>query len=166
MKTLYFIILIVLIDFGCKKDNDQYELTDLKYLKDPELYNCSNCICFSITGIYGRPGFIIRDNKTYKKYADSMRIFPINSKINCDTATLINIDFNRYSLIGMSLDFEAGDSIMKAVIVDNNNKNINYDITLKKLNRLLHTTLGITLNLALITKIPGDFKVKFNLKTE
>jgi hypothetical protein len=163
MKTIYIAVLAILIYNGCKNDDNQYVVTEIKYLRNSELFNCSECNCFSISNIYSRNGFVIRDKETYDKYADSLRIFPVISKINCDTAQLMNIDFNKHSLIGISAGYGACDSINRNIYVDNKNQKVIYQIGIKEYNGVCIQIYLLSLNLVLIPRIPDNYKVYFKV---
>ena len=116
-------LLFTLISCDKNSDND-FKVLTTDYLENKDLLNCVNC--FSVTNFHACSGFVIRDDKAYKIYADSMRIHPLNS--NCDTATLIKIDFTKYSLVGIMTEHGACDSLKRDLIVDNIGKVIKYEI--------------------------------------
>ena len=156
MKKLIIIISLLSL-FCCDKNDYDY---DIKYFEIDNLFNCLSC--FSITNIHVYSGFIINDNETYKKYIDSLRIYPLN--ITCDTSTTINIDFNKYTLIGILTEYNDCDSISKEIICNNNTKKINYIIKISK-NNELHKILKLSLNLMLISKVPNNYNIEFNINS-
>jgi hypothetical protein len=158
MKKNYIILMIFLITIGCNKDGDtNFKLSTINYLENKDLFNYVTC--FSVSNIHARSGFVIRDEDTYQVYADSMRIQPLNT--NCDTSTLIYIDFNKYSLIGILTEHLACDSISRDISVDNQNKEILYSIDIKESDESCSYVLYIPLNLVLISKIPDNYQVEF-----
>lgn len=160
MKTIYFIAIISLLAISCEKESgNDYKVLNTVYMENKELFNCVTC--FSVVNIHARSGFVIKDNYTYKLYADSMRIHPLNS--NCDTATLINIDFNKYSLIGIMTAIGGCDSISKAITVDHITKETFYNVHIAECIGQRTEILYLPLNLALISKIPDNYKVEFTV---
>jgi hypothetical protein len=164
MKKLLFLGVLAFLLFSCKKENNSpSEFVDAKYITPGELFNCITC--FSPSNLNSN-GFVIKDENSYKKFADLLRIYPYNPNINCDTATLKPIDFNKYSLIGMFTSFGACDSINKSILINSNRTKITYSIFIKKYSGDCVSMLGVSLNFALISKIPDDCTVDFNTKTE
>jgi hypothetical protein len=162
MKNISFIIITLLLILGCQEENDNiYYLSEVVYLENNELFNCQTC--FSISNINANSGLIITDDISYEKYADSMRIHPINPNIDCDTATLVFIDFNKYSLIGIFTGYGACDTIKRNIINDEKNKKIIYDIDIKEYTGSCIKIYILGLNLALIPKIPDNYKVDFTV---
>jgi len=162
MKNIVMIIITLVLISGCRKDNDTIDqFSDAIYLENNELFNYQTC--FSISNINTNSGFIITDDNTYTKYADSMRIHPINSSVDCDTATLINIDFNKYSLIGITTGYGACDTIQRNILYDEKNRKIIYNIDIKEYTGGCILIYILSLNLALIPKIPDDYKVEFTV---
>ncbi len=164
MKRLLFLLVLVLLLISCKKEsNDPSGPLYVKYINTGELFNCITC--FSPSNISCN-GFVIKNENSYKEFADSLRIYPYNPNINCDTATLKPIDFNKYSLIGIFTSFGACDSINKSIMTNSNRTRITYNIIIKKYSGPCVDMLGISLNFALISKIPDDCTVDFNIKTK
>jgi hypothetical protein len=160
MRILYVLLMTLFFTAGCNKDGDKnFNLSATKYLKNKELFNCVTC--FSVINIHACSGFAIRNENTYNLYADSMRIHPLNS--NCDTATLLNIDFNKYTLIGIMTGLGACDSITRNIAVDNKNERINYNIDIKESKEPCNDMLYLPLNLMLIPKIPDNYNVVFKI---
>lgn len=161
MKNISLIIALLLI-LGCKEENDNiYQLSDVVYMENYELFNCKTC--FSIININANAGFVVTDYISYKMYADSMRIHPVNLNVDCDTATLVYIDFSKYSLIGIFTGFGACDTINRKIFNDENNKKIIYDIDIKEYTGSCIMIYVLSLNLALIPKIPDNYKVDFTV---
>ena len=105
---------------------------------------------------------MIGNESTYQKYADSMRIHPLNS--NCDTATLKDIGFGKYTLIGILTAHGSCDSLSKEILMDNRNDKIIYTIDIGESLGPCIEILYIPLNLALISKIPEHYQVEFEVK--
>jgi hypothetical protein len=161
MRKLLFLLLVLI---SCKKErSDPSEPLYVKYINPGELFNCITC--FSPLNISCN-GFVIKNENSYKEFADSLRIYPYNPSINCDTATLKLIDFSKYSLIGIFTSFGAYDSINKSILINSNRTKITYNIIIKKYSGTCVSMLGVSLNFALISKIPDDCTVDFNTKTE
>ena len=164
MKKLLFLVVLAFFFISCKKENNNpSNLVDVKYINPGELFNCITC--FSPSNLNNN-GFVIKNENSYKEFADLLRIYPYNPNINCDTATLKPIDFSKYSLIGIFTSFGACDSINKSILINSNRTKITYNIIIKKYSGTCVSILGVSLNFALISKIPDDCTVDFNTKTE
>lgn len=112
MKTNLVLLLTLLFACSCNQKLVTETNLPVEYLENKEIFNSPTC--FSASNIHGVSGFVIRDDQTYKTYADSFRIHPLNS--NCDTASLKVIDFNKYTLIGISTDHGVCDVITKGFL--------------------------------------------------
>lgn len=156
------VILLILISIlGCeKKSENTYQIETPVFLRNNEIFNSTNC--FSIGNIDATNGFVINDSETYKAYEDSMRIYLSNN--DCDTATLVNFDFNKSTLIGIKVGYSASDSLSREIIVDNENQEIKYKIDIAiGVNPEHYLIYYLDLNLALIEKIPEDYDVVFQV---
>lgn len=157
-------LLIVLITFfllnGCEKNEGIYEIQDVIYLENKELFN--SITCFSVSNINLSEGFVIADNKEYQELTDSMRINPINPNVNCDTASLVYINFSEYSLIGIMTTYGTCDTIKRKVLFDDSNNYI-YNVDIKEYTGSCNLMLVMNLNLALIPKIPDNHIVEFEI---
>jgi hypothetical protein len=151
--------MILSFTISCEKDTANYKILTTHYLENKDLFNCVTC--FSIGNIHAYSGFVINDNETYKIYVDSMRIHPLNS--NCDTATLIKIDFKKYTLIGIMTEHSSCDLISKEITADNKNKMLSYIINIKEGNEPCDYLLHLPLNLVLISKMPENYQVEFKV---
>jgi len=146
--------------FSCKKEMaDEYQLNEVIYIQNTELFSYNNC--FSVLNIHAKSGIVIRDSVTYKMYKDSLIIHPYNT--NCDTSSLINIDFNKYSLIGISTDMSLCDTLTKSISTEDKNKLIKYTIDIKEYQGTCVRVLLFPLNFAIISKIPDNYNVEFNV---
>jgi hypothetical protein len=161
MKYLYLILVVFSLFLGCQKENDFNECSDVIYLENKELFN--SITCFSVGNINAKSGIVIKDDIPYKLFADSMRIHPLNTSVDCDTATLIDIDFNKYSLIGISTGYGACDNIKRNIFRDIVNKKIIYNIDIKEHKGRCIDLYIFNLNLALIPKISDTYVVEFNV---
>ena len=164
MKKVFFLLVLVIVLISCKKENNNpSEPVDVKYINSGELFNCATC--FSPSNLSSK-GFIIKNEHSYKKFADSLRIHSYNPIINCDTATLKQIDFSTYSLIGIVTSYGMCDSMSKSILANSNRTKITYIIIIKEYSGFCIQILYVSLNFALIPKIPDDCTIDFNVKTE
>jgi hypothetical protein len=158
MKKYYLNLLLIICFISCNKDTtNEYQINDIRFFKINELFNYYNC--FSLLNLDTNKGIVIKDSTTYKIFEDSIRIHPYNT--NCDTPTLMKIDFNKYSLIGFLTNMSACDSLTKVLNVDNKNKLIKYKIDIKEYQGGCSKILLVPANLALINKIPDYYNVEF-----
>jgi len=84
-------------------------------------------MCF--WGLYnnGYQEVIIKDEQSYQNFGDSVRIEIYN--LDCSTATLPNIDFNKYFLIGKPTDGGGCSATYdRQIIVNEEDKNLIYKI--------------------------------------
>lgn len=157
-RTLPLLILSLLI--SCSKNSDSgYKTSDIVHLKNSELFSSPNC--FSLSGIHAGSGFLISDVYTYAKYADSMRIYPYNS--DCDTATLRRIDFSKYSLIGIMTTYGDCDSLYRNFNMDDRAHKLRYIIDITQYGGPCNDKLNMSLNLALVPKLPNNYSVEFEV---
>ena len=164
MKNILFFLVLALLLISCnKEDNSPSEPVEVKYLNSNELFNCITC--FSPSNISCN-GFIIKNENSYKEFANSLRIHPLNPNIDCDTATLKQIDFNKYSLIGILTSYGACDSISKSILTNSIRTKITYHIAIKEYSGYCVKILKVSLNFALISKVSDDCAVDFNIKKE
>ena len=163
IKANLFLVVALLILFGCQRETESvYELTDITYMQNNEWFNCQGC--FSIGQINLHSGFVIRDENTYRMYEDSMKIYPISDPpVDCDTATLVSINFNEYTLLGMATSHGACDTLTRKIWKDEVNNKIVYDIDIKEYTGGCVLILYMPLNLVLIPKIPDDYFVEFTV---
>lgn len=152
---LSFLQLIV----SCNERESIEELQDVIYLGNNDLYFSKSC--YSIGKIDMIDGIVITTKEQYEELADSMKKDKADSDANCDTASLIDINFNKYSLIGIETDYGACDSMNKKVLIDNTNNRIIYDIDIKKYSGSCIKILIINYNLALIPKISDNYTMDF-----
>ena len=163
MRNLLFISVGLLFVLGCEKDQNTYKIQDVTFLTNLELFD--SVICFSPTFLKKNTGIVITNEIKYNMYADSMRLNPFNPDGNCNTATLVNIDFSKYSLIGISTSYGGCDTLKRNILHDEKNNKLIYEIDIKE-----HTGEGcfyfliVDLNVALIPKLPDDYKVDFSVK--
>lgn len=141
---------------SCEKSDKIIEITN-----DCKFYDNILSTCF-----YGISGskyneIIITDNETYQTFGDSIRIHPAN--VDCDTAKLPYIDFNKYSLLGKRTN-GGGCSAKydRKILKDIENKKIIYQISVVYEGNC-KMLLG-SMNWAYIPKLPNDYKVEFKLK--
>ena len=162
MKNLVIYLPILLLILSCDKNQDyDHEViaSNTIYLKNSDLFN--TVTCFSISNIELESGFVIDNISDYQKFADSLRIYPYNS--DCDTATLIDINFTQYTLIGIQTAHGACDSISREIFVNNKKKDIMYNINIKESNETCSRILYVPLNLALMPKKPDKYKIEFKV---
>ena len=149
MNTIIFIFLFALS--GCEKYED---LSDLVEFYESSYFGA----CFS-----GMPSGIdtevnITNNESYLEYFNKKRIHPVN--LNCDTAKLPEIDFNKYSLIGKYTEGGGCDVSYDREIINNKRKNkIVYTINVEYTG--LCDMLITNMNWALIPKLKKNYDVEF-----
>ena len=118
-------------------------------------------ICFSGTPAGLDTEVIITDNESYLEYFNQKRIHPYN--LNCDTAELPKIDFDKYSLIGKYTEGGGCEVSYNREIIDNKTKNkIVYTIDVEYSGSCL--MLITNMNWALIPKLKKDYNVEFIVK--
>lgn len=140
-----------------------YEILSIDDIETDELFNGSSCFWLGRTQ-FASSGIVIRNEEAYAAFTDSLRYS--NSNDPCDTATLIDIDFNKYSLFGMLTLASACDTISSNLSVDQVAKTVTYDIDIKLYNGNCIDMVITSLNLVAVNKIPDDFRVEFNVVTQ
>lgn len=146
MKIFILIFLVTLI--GCKKDNTKIIVPDVVFLSDFGT-------CFS--NFSEDTPYVIRDKLTFYEIMESVR----TNDSTCDTASIPEIDFNNYSLIGYltigicSIDNE------KNILLNESEKTYHYLITINYNEKPTCKILVATMNWALIPKLPKDYSVEF-----
>lgn len=164
MKKIFLLLVLAILLISCNKENNNpSELVDVKYINNSDLFNCLSC--FSPSNLSSK-GFIIKDEDSYNRLADSLRFHVYYPNLNCDTATLKQIDFNAFSLIGIVTSYGMCDSISKSILANSNRTKITYNIIIKEYSGFCIQILCVSLNFALVPKIPDDCTVNFYVKTE
>jgi len=157
---LKFFFLLIL--FSCAEKNDGLQrITDAHYLQNNELFN--NSPCFSPSAFIDGEGFVIRNEQEYLELADSLRTEIYNCE--CDTATLMEIDFDEYTLLGILTGYGGCYDIVKNISLDEGNKTVIYKIDFEQITNDCpeYYIFYINLNLALIPKIPESYEVEFRV---
>ncbi len=78
------------------------------------------------------------------------------------TVSPLQIDFTKYSIIGFPTEFQCNAKIIREVIIDHNNKQCGYSITINECG--LCKSMGINDNLVLIPALPEDYLVIFKVE--
>lgn len=149
-------LLILFVITGCEKNDEFTEITDKVEFLEPNFFGT----CFS--GFYdeGYSEVIIKNEEAYQDFGNTVRIHPYN--LNCDTADLPMIDFNKYSLIGK---YTSGGgcsvSYTRQVFRDEKNKKYIYEISAEYSGTC--RMLIININWALIPKIPKGYTIEFRV---
>jgi hypothetical protein len=165
-KVMIISCIMVLIVVGCRKEiSNEPELAGVSYLSNSRIFYCVDCFPTFNASING---FVIKDMDSYKRLGDTLNIRTYNplTQINCDTATLIPIDFDKYTLIGIFTSYGVCDIVKRNIQADALKQNILYNITIKKHNGFCVDILATSLNFALIPKLHENWNVLFTLKTE
>lgn len=150
-----FLFSIILIFSTCEK-KDWDDITDQVIF--PVLFRNP---CFDIASLSRNNELIFRDKESFESYVDSMRIYPYN--LNCDTATVPDINFDKYTLVGKFTSGGGCDVEYKRnVFEDVNNKNIIYEIKINYTG--LCEMLITSMNWALIPRIPDNYSVEFKVR--
>lgn len=145
------LILLIIVFSSCEKYEDlteQIEFIESSYFGT----------CFSGTPSGIDTEVIIRDNKSYQEYFNQKRISPYN--LDCDTAGLPNINFDKHSLIGKYTEGGGCEVSYDREILDNKWKNkIIYTITAEYSGDCY--MLITNMNWALIPKLKNKYEVEF-----
>jgi len=148
---------MVFLVVSCEKNESIDDLTEQAIFYESNYFGT----CFS--GVYdkGYQEIIITDNESYKKFGDSIRIHPYN--LDCDTAVLPYIDFNKYILIGKFTDGGGCEAKYKRQIIDDKkNKKIIYNIRVEYFGTCYMYI--VNMNWARIPRIPNDYTIEFQVK--
>ena len=132
----------------------------MHYLQNKDLLNSIGC--FNPDNL-SYSGFVITNAASYQKLADSLRLHLSNA--SCDTATMIAIDFTKYTLLGIKTTYGEGCTIDRSVIWDSDHTRISYNIDIRQTG-MRHGILFIDLNYALIPRIPANSTVVFHVTKE
>lgn len=163
MKRICLLLMTVLWVMSCndhaiENPVTDYELLTTDYIETSDLFNGSSCFSSSPL-MSSSTRIVIRDQAEYDALADSLR--RTNSVTDCDTATLMDIDFSKYSLLGRMTAYGACDTILKDITVDEPLKTVTYNIDIKPFNGMCIDVLITSLNLVMVNKIPDNYQVEF-----
>jgi hypothetical protein len=151
---LYIFLIFSILNFSCEK----YEnLTEQVEFYEPNYFG----ICFS--GLFDKnyDEVIITDNDSYQEFGNSIRIHPFN--LDCDTAVLPYIDFDKYSLIGKYTEGGGCDVNYERQIIDDKKHNkIVYTINIEYFGNC--AMLIFNMNWALIPKLKKNYTVEFKVE--
>ncbi len=154
MRYLYFLA-IILTFTGCDKE-DLIDITDQVIFSS--LFRSP---CFDVIANTEKDEFVIREEDAFKAYVDSIRIYPVNQ--NCDTASLPEIDFTEYTLLGKYTSGGGCDvKYERKVYKDEINKRIIYEIDVKYIG--LCDMLITSKNWVLIPKMPENYTFEFRVR--
>ena len=151
-RFLTFWILGISILLGCKKDNIPEIKLDVVYLNDLGP-------CFPIFSSTSSSGYVINDSKSFQTFRDST----VSKNIACDTASLPNIDFSQYTLIGITTKGTCSLHNLKEVIDDK--EHLKYIYKIQVISTGSCYVLAITMNWALVPKLPSNYNVAFEILT-
>jgi len=162
--NLVIVLFFTLILASCRKDSNILpELQGCSYIQNTDLFYCPEC--FMPYKQY-EAGVVIRNTDSYNSFGDSLNSHAKFLQVDCDTTTLIPIDFTKYTLIGIFSSFGACDVITRKIQSDSTTQNIIYTITIKKHRGECTLNLLISMNFALIPKLPDNWNVVFDVKSE
>lgn len=154
MRYLYFLA-IILTFTGCDKE-DFIDITD--QVTFPSLFRSP---CFDVFAYSEKDEFVFNEENTFKAYVDSIRIYPVN--LNCDTASVPEIDFADYSLLGKYTSGGGCDvKYERKVFKDEINKRIIYEIDVKYIGTC--EMLITSRNWVLIPKMPENYSFEFKVR--
>lgn len=141
---------------SCEKSDEQIDISNECVFHDNIL---STCFYGTIGSEYDE--IVFRDNESFQKFGNNVRIYPINS--NCNTAKLPTIDFSRYSLLSKRI-YGSGCSAtyQRRVLKDTENKMIIYEIAVEY-KGACDMLLG-SRNWAIIPVVSDNYMVEFRLK--
>jgi hypothetical protein len=151
LRQIACLVLCTFVFISCEKYE---ELTGKAEFLEPGYFG----ICF--TGIPAGLDneVIITDNESYLEYFNQKRIHPVN--LDCDTAKLPGINFNKYSLIGKYTQGGGCDVNYHREIIDNKSKNkIVYTIKAEYTGNC--SVLIFNMNWALIPRLKENYNVEF-----
>ncbi len=155
MKRNFFILILSSLIVVACENNKTEDITEQCEFPDNFLGTC-----FYGVFDYTHDNIIITNSETYQDFADSIRIHPAN--INCDTAGLPIIDFNKYSLLGLYTSGGGCDaSFVRQIIDDPGEHKIIYKV--KASYEGACYMLIFNYNWAIIPKLEEGYSVEFHL---
>ncbi|MBN2487198.1 MAG: hypothetical protein JXB34_14585 [Bacteroidales bacterium] len=160
MKTLLYLLVSAMffVCFSCEKDVTGTHMPDLSvepvYLEPSYFGKCFGGLIVNDTA-----GIIIRSDKQYQALGDSCRMLWLSS-VMCDTATLPEIDFRKYSLIGKYTS-GSGCSVTKAYSLHADTINKTYVYSIHRHYEGTCEMIHSDMNWALVPAIPQDYRVVF-----
>ena len=153
MKISSILLSCLLIFVSCKKENK-----DQKVAVESKTIDFG--MCFFPNAPKANSGYVIKDEKSFNLLFDSIR----NKHFSCDTALIPNIDFSKYSLLGILTENVCSSKIItRSVLNDISNKQYLYNITIGKDVEPTCMMLVQTMNWVIVSKLPEDYKVVFNI---
>ncbi len=176
MKTLFALLAFsfILLFAGCKEETPVqpkiqtqgwYEVTDTNYIFIPQCRQWPTCEWYNDTNyvrlppsdidpdsICFRMDYAINDTIQYKTLIQQS-VFP-----QCE---LPYIDFSRYTLLGLYINFSYGGKILsKNIMINDTSKLCTYRISILDTDKV-YSSIQNYLNWVLIPKLPNDYKVEF-----
>jgi len=154
MKTNEILILILyFLVTSCQKEEEIIDITNSCIFYDNIL---STCFYGSVSSKYNE--YVFRNQSEFQVFGDSIRIHPAN--LDCDTAKLPDIDFNKYTVL-INKTSGTGCSVVynRTIIKDTQKKKIIYKISAEYSGNC-KMLIG-NRNWAFVPKIPDDYKVEF-----
>jgi hypothetical protein len=116
--------------------------------------------CFS-PGNYENDEIVFRNKEQYQYYENIIRAHPAN--VNCDTAKLPEIDFEKFTLLGKETHGGGcGVKFEREVLKDTKNKKIIYKISVEYIGPCY--MLFVSYNFVLVPKIPADYEIEFQVE--
>ncbi|MCF8303005.1 MAG: hypothetical protein K9I94_07000 [Bacteroidales bacterium] len=155
--SVIFVLLVALT--GCQKD-DESSLADSIGGERIHADYLDFGKCFYASSNYD--SVVIQNESAYKALEDSLRA---NNSKDCSDASLPNVNFNDYTLIGKWTGASGCSAEYEREVIKDNTKNIYlYKITVKSYG--LCQMLISNMNWALIPKVPPGWKVEFEVNYE
>ncbi|MEM5871494.1 MAG: hypothetical protein QW051_01335 [Candidatus Aenigmatarchaeota archaeon] len=155
MKQKYYLVFMIIavigiiLIAGCVQ---QFTRNEIQFIDMNEQLTC-------IDSFELRDGeFIINSDQEYQVLLDYKSPSP-----GCENFHLPSIDFSQYTLLGKYAE-GGGCSIVfvRKIYKDESNKEITYSIKVE--GKGYCEKLGMSMNWALIPKVPSDYNVKFEVK--
>jgi hypothetical protein len=154
MKLLKFLILYAVLSlFSCDKGGEVIDITN-----DCKFYSNILSTCFYMSNDYDYDEIVIRDNDSYQRFSDAIRI--PSSIVDCDTAQLPPIDFTYYTLLSKQTGGGGCHATyLRKVIKDTEHKKIIYEIEVKYEG--ICAMIISNRNWVIVPKIPDDYNIEF-----
>lgn len=152
MKKLTLLVLFLTVALmSCNKGSEIIDITS-----DCKIYDNILSTCFYGTSDPKYDEFVFRDNQEYQDFGNSVRIYP--AYIDCDTARLTEIDFNKYTLMSkITSGGGCSATYVRKILKDTENKKIIYLISVDYEGDCM-MAIG-SRNWAYVPKIPDEYDV-------
>ncbi len=154
MKKSTLLLFLTLSFISCEKEGKIIDITS--FCKFPVILKP----CF-LPQNYENDEIVFRVNEQYQIYENTIRGHPEN--VNCDTAKLPEIDFDKFSLLGKETGGGGcGAKSEHTVLKDTKNKKIIYKISVEYIGNCF--IYFFSFNFVLVPKIPDDYEIEFQVE--